>query len=120
LIMSDVPGFENHLQAVSQRFGIYLGTTTSNGPNHYSSDPFFSGVSSIQFLFEGGVLTLSPPAVPAAWDQNGNPVVAYCQCDAGRVLVVADSNLWDNRGLSQANNQQFAENVFQWLAKLSP
>jgi hypothetical protein len=120
LIMSDIPGFENHLQDVSQRFGVYLGTTTSNGPNHFANAPFFSGVSSIQFLFGGGVLTLSPPAVPAAWDQNGDPVIAYCACDAGRVLVVSDSNLWDNRGLSQANNQQFAENVFEWLAKLSP
>jgi len=120
LILSDIPGFENHLADVSQRFGIGLGQISSNGPVRYSQDPFFSGVSSLQFLFLGGVLQVSSPAVAAAWDQNGNPVIAYCECDAGRVMVVADSNLWDNRGLSQAGNQQFAVNVFQWLARLSP
>jgi tRNA A-37 threonylcarbamoyl transferase component Bud32 len=120
LIMSDIPGFENHLETVSQRFGIDLGKTTSNGPVRYSKDLFFSGVSSIQFLFGGGVLNVSSPAVAAAWDQNGNPVIAYCECDAGRVIVVADSNLWDSRGFNQAGNQQFASNVFQWLARLSP
>ena len=120
LILSDIPGFENHLADVSQRFGISLGQSSSNGPVRYSNDPILSGVSSIQFLFLGGVLQVTPPAVAAAWDQNGNPVIAYCECDAGRVMVVADSNLWDNRGFNQASNPQFAVNVFQWLAKLSP
>jgi hypothetical protein len=120
LIMSDIPGFENHLETVSQRFGIDLGKTTSNGPVRYSKDPFFSGVSSLQFLFEGGVLIVSSPAAAAAWDQDGNPVIAYCECDTGRVMVVADSNIWDNRGFNQAGNQQFATNVFKWLARLSP
>ena len=120
MILSDIPGFENHLADVSQRFGIGLGQISSNGPVRYSQDPFFSGVSSLQFLFLGGVLQVSSPAVAAAWDQNGNPVIAYCECDAGRVMVVADSNLWDDRGLSQAGNQQFAINVFQWLARLTP
>jgi serine/threonine protein kinase len=120
LIMSDIPGFENHLENVSQRFGINLGGSIENGPARYSNGPFFLGVPSLQFLFGGGVLQVSSPAVAAAWDQNGNPVIAYCQCDAGRVMVVADSNLWDERGLNQAGNQQFASNVFQWLAKLSP
>jgi hypothetical protein len=120
LIMNEVPGFDNNLQAVSQRFGIDLGTTGSGGPVKHSDASFFSGVSSLQFLSGGGVLTFLPPAVPAAWDQKGNPVIAYCQCDAGRVLVVADSTIWDTRGLSLASNQQFAENVFQWLARLSP
>jgi len=120
LIMNEVPGFDNHLQALSQRFGINLGTISSGGPVKLSEAPFFSGVSSLQFLSGGGVLTFLPPALPAAWDQKGNPVIAFCECDAGRVLVVADSTIWDNRGLILANNQQFAENVFQWLARLSP
>ncbi len=120
LIMNEVPGFDNHLQALSQRFGIDLGTTSSGGPVKLSDAPFFSGISSLQFLSGGGVLTFLPPALPAAWDQKGNPVIAYCECDAGRVLVVANSTIWDKRGLIQASNQQFAENVFQWLARLSP
>ena len=120
MIMSDIPGFENHLETVSQRFGIGLGGITSNGSVRYSNAPFFSSVPSLQFLFGGGILQVVFPAVAAAWDQNGNPVIAYCECDAGRVMVVADSNLWDDRGFSQAGNQQFASNVFQWLAKLSP
>jgi ABC-type uncharacterized transport system involved in gliding motility auxiliary subunit len=33
-------------------------------------------------------------------------------------MAISDANLWDNRGLTQADNQRFATNVFQWLAKL--
>jgi serine/threonine protein kinase len=120
LIMSDTPAFENLLDIVSSRFSINLGESISNGPGSYSNESFFSGVTSIQFLSGGGVLQVSPPAQIAASDKDGNPVIAFCECDAGRVMVVSDTNLWDNQGLSQADNQRFATNVFQWLAKFSP
>jgi len=120
LILSDMPGFGNHIDAVSRRFSIGLGNITSDGPASYSNEPFFSGVNSVMFLFGGGALKVSSPAQTAAVDKGGNSVIAFCECDAGRLLVIADANLWDNRGLNQADNQRFATDVFQWLAKLSP
>jgi serine/threonine protein kinase len=120
LIMSDIPAYENLLDSVSSRFSIGLGELTSNGPASYSNNPFFSGVTSVQFLSGGGVLQVSPPGQSAASDKNGNTVIAFCQCDAGRVMVICDTNLWDNQGLNQADNLRFATNVFQWLAKSSP
>jgi len=120
LILSDIPDYENLLDIVSRRFSISLGELTSNGPVSYSNEPFFSGVTSLQYLSGGGILQVASPSQPAASDRNGNTVIAFCACDAGRVMVITDSNLWDNQGLNQANNLRFATNVFQWLAKISP
>jgi serine/threonine protein kinase len=120
LIMSDIPGFGNHADVVSRRFSIGLGDTASDGPVSYSSEPFFSGVTSVLYLFQGGVFRVASPSQTVALDKGGNSVIAFCECDTGRVMAISDANLWDNRGLSQADNQRFATNVFLWLAKLSP
>ena len=120
LIMSDIPDYENLVDIVSSRFSIGLGELTSDGPASYSNEPFFSHVTSLQFLSGGGILRVAPPSQSAALDKAGNSVIAFCQCDAGRVMVVSDTNLWDNQGLNKADNLRFAINVFQWLAKLSP
>ena len=120
LILSDIPGFENLSDTVSRRFSIGLGEVTSDGPTNLNTEPFFSGVKSLQFLFGGGIFSVSSPSQTAATDKAGNPVIAFCFCDAGRVLAVADANLWDTRGLSQADNKSFATNAFQWLAKKTP
>jgi serine/threonine protein kinase len=120
LILSEVPGFGNHTDIVARRFSIGFGELTSDGPVSYSNESFFSGVSSVLFLFGGGIFQVSPPGQTVAMDKGGNSVIAYCECDSGRVMAISDANLWDNRGLSQADNQRFATNVFQWLAKLVP
>ena len=120
LILSDIPGFENLADTVSRRFSIGLGELTSDGPVSYSSEPFFSGVNSLQFLFGAGVFQVSSPSQTAAVDKSGNSMIAVCQCDAGRVIAISDSNLWDNRGLGQADNQRFASDVFLWLGKATP
>jgi serine/threonine protein kinase len=120
LILSDTPGFENLADIVGRRFSVGLGELTSNGPVSHSNEAFFSGVTLLQFFSGGGILQVSPPSQTAASDQDGNSVIAFCECDAGRVMVISDSNLWDNQGLNLADNQRFAINVFQWLAKLSP
>jgi tRNA A-37 threonylcarbamoyl transferase component Bud32 len=120
LILSDTPGFENLADSVGRKFSIGLGEITSDGPVSYSKESFFSGVTSLQFLSGGGVFQVTSPGQTAALDKEGNSVVAFCECDAGRVMAVSDANLWDNGGLSKADNQRFATNVFLWLAKLSP
>jgi serine/threonine protein kinase len=120
LVMSDIPSYENLLDNVSSRFSISLGEGTSDGPVSNSNEPFFSGVTSIKFFSEGGILQVTSPSQTAATDKAGNSVIAFCECDAGRVMVISDTNLWDNQGLNQADNLRFARNVFHWLAKLTP
>ncbi len=120
LILSDTPDIENLADVVGRRFSIGLGEINSDGPVSYSNEPFFSGILSIQYMNGGGIFLVSPPSQTASVDKNGNAVIAFCKCDAGRVMAVADTNLWDNGGLGQEDNQRFALNVFEWLAKLSP
>jgi len=120
LILSDTPGLENLADGVGRRFAIGLGEITSDGPVSYSNEPFFSGVTSLQFLSGAGTFQVTSPSQTAASDKDGNSVIAFCACDAGRVMAISDANLWDNQGLSQADNQLFATNVLLWLAKLSP
>ena len=59
LVMSDIPTYENLLDNVSSRFSIDLGEGTSDGPVSNSNEPFFSGVTSIKFFSEGGILQVS-------------------------------------------------------------
>jgi hypothetical protein len=120
LILSDTPGLENLADSVGRRFSIGLGEITSEGPVSYSNEPFFSGVTSLQFLSGGGTFQVTTPGQTAALDKGGNSVVAFCDCDAGRVMAISDANLWDNGGLTKADNQRFATNVILWLVKISP
>jgi serine/threonine protein kinase len=120
LILSDTPTLENLADIISRRFSISLGELTSDSPANMSNEPFFTGVSSIQFLNGGGVFQVSSPSQTASVDISENSVIAFCGCDAGRVMAIADTNLWDNQGLNRGDNQRFAINVFEWLAKLSP
>ena len=120
LLLSDIPGFENLADPVGRRFSIGFGEATTDSPATLTTQAFFSGVNSIQFFFSGGGFEVTAPAQTAAKDKSGNAVIAFCACDAGRVLAVGDSNLWDNRGLGQADNQAFAVNSFLWLAKAIP
>ncbi len=120
LILSDTPDLENLTDLVSQRFSIMLGELNSDGPTNLSSESFFAGVTSLKFSNGGGILQVSSPAQTASTDASGNSVIAFCRCDAGRVLVIADTGLWDNAGLKQADNKNFAINAFKWLAKRTP
>ncbi len=120
LILSDSPAYENLAYVVAGRFSIGLGELTSGGTVSPSNGPFFSGVSSISFVNGGGIFQVSSPAQTAAVDQNGNSVIAFCNCGEGRVVAISDASLWDNHGIKEADNQRFALDVFQWLAKLSP
>ncbi len=120
LILSDTPDIENLADVVGRRFSIGLGEINSDGPVSYSNEPFFSGILSIQYINGGGIFLVTSPSQTASVDKNGNAVIAFCECDAGRVMAIADTNLWDNGGLGQEDNQRFAMNVFEWLAKLSP
>lgn len=118
LIMTDNPGLENLADSLSRRFSISLGEVTSEGPASSLDEPFFSTVQSLKFLNGGGIFQVASPSQTASTDTNGNSVIAFCECGAGRVLAVADTNLWDINGLNQGDNQQFALNAFKWLAKV--
>jgi tRNA A-37 threonylcarbamoyl transferase component Bud32 len=121
LILSDTPDIENLADPLSRKFSIALGELTTDGPSNINStEKFFSDVNSIQFLNGGGIFQVSAPAQTASTDRNGNTVIAFCSCDSGRVLAIADTNLWDNQGVGQADNQRFALNAFQWLGKVAP
>ena len=120
LILSDTPDNQNLTDIVARKFSISLGELSSAGPASLSNEPFFEGVNSIQFPSGGGIFLVSEPAQTAALDNGGSAVIATCECDAGRVMAISDANLWDNSGLTMADNQVFATNVFTWLAKSSP
>jgi tRNA A-37 threonylcarbamoyl transferase component Bud32 len=120
LLLSDTPDYENLADIVARKFSISLGEFSSAGPASLANEPFFAGVSSIPFPSGGGIFLLSTPSQTAASDNGGSTVIAYCECDAGRVMAISDANLWDNDGLVLGDNKLFATNVFTWLAKRSP
>lgn len=114
LILAEHSGYSNRVAAVANAFGVQSGlpptlTSTSRLADH----PIFQGVGSLD-LYEAGTLQ-SSQAEAVAWE-GGDAVVMVHTSLGGRVVIIGDSNLFDQRWLP--NNQQFAMNVFRWITLL--
>lgn len=48
------------------------------------------------------------------------PFVAVSYPGEGRVLGIGDGNLFENGLIDEADNKQFASNIFRWLARKNP
>jgi hypothetical protein len=118
LIMSDNPACPNaNLLPVSQFFGSTSGVSyLSNVISNLLPHPTFAGVSQIQYN-SGGEVTVAAPASLVAIDPGSKGAVSVASFGGGKVLVIGDINLWENGNLTNANNQQFALNAFNWLAR---
>ncbi len=116
LILGENPGFANHVQAVADLFGVTMGQQPelSAADQVQSSHPIFAGVQSLDF-YQGGSLELSGTANPLAWG-SGAVACAENVSLGGRVILLADGNMFDSRWLGK--NQSFAANLFRWLTRL--
>lgn len=115
LILGERPGFDNRIREVTDYFNMEVGLNPSlDTVTNLADHPIFGGVNEIQFLFDGGALSVDSPQGQIVASQDGSAAVVVFDFQPGRVVVIGDSNLFDNRGLRV--NKQLAINVFQWLA----
>lgn len=64
--------------------------------------------------------TLNPSNASDVVALSGNhPAVIAIDNVPGRVVVIGDANLFDNRGFEHQDNRLFALNVFRWLIHIN-
>jgi len=94
--------------------------TQEDGSSGNTTDIFFHPVTTnIDTIAIGRndaqLKNIHKPAVVLVNDVYGLPAVALSRYGHGRIFVMADE-LFNNTRMAQADNQQFANQVFDWLA----
>lgn len=106
-----------NVNPVSQAFGVTCGVSSLSPADLYFTDfvphQIFDGVTTVYYR-AAGEISASAPAVPLAWTDAGEEVIA--SAEPCRMIVTGDGNFCDNTYMSMADNQQFALNVFDCLA----
>jgi serine/threonine protein kinase len=114
LILAETPDFTNRINEVIAYLDIDVGQSViSESPLILGDHLIFQNVDQVSFFFNGGSLNVrNDQARVIAW-QDGLDAIVVIENLPGKVVVIGDSNLFDNRGLY--SNQQFALNLFRWL-----
>ena len=122
LIMSDGAAFTNaNIAPVATAFDFMVGVimiagieTTTNLGTH----EILAGVTSLQVI-TAGVIWPTDPSEAVVWRNPPNPtthpLVGVRLDGTGQVVVVGDTTMWYNTFIDDADNSQFAENVFDFL-----
>ncbi len=132
LIMADTNNYANY-QAVAELFGISFADPfyTDYTGDQLTSHPVCDSVGSV-YMYWGAGLDLSSVAAEAVVSvvDGADTIVlgASAVYGSGRVVVLSDSSLWasyESYGTvydyyGTASNQQFAENVFEYLVVPEP
>ncbi len=119
LIMGEnTSGPNGNINPVANAFGAACGVSFIWPFDLYITDlsthPLFLKVSEIYYRSAGEITVQSPSEIVANYDDFG--VASVAEIDAGKVVVLGDSNCWDNTYINNTDNQLFAENTFKWLA----
>lgn len=114
LILAEAAHFETAIGPVVEQFGVSAARSSGVAAVTALADhPIFNGVTALRF-FDGGALAVRSSTATTTATAGGAPVVVIQTLGAGRIAIVGDSNLFDNRWLD--DNQQFAINLFGWVA----
>ena len=106
IILAEDSSFTNNIVEVAAYFNVSVAVSTGIYDVFTdSSQSITEGVSTLYYYNGGSVRT-------------GSTEYAFIQqtVGSGRLVVIGDSNLFDNRWLAKANNQSFALNVFRWAS----
>jgi hypothetical protein len=115
LIMGDNTGCPNsNINPVSQAFGTTCGIgDIADTISDLAPHPIFNGVNQFETAAAAEIYGVLP-SEEVAWD-NGRAAVTVATYECGKVVTTDDVNLWDNSYISNADNQLFAENTFDWF-----
>jgi serine/threonine protein kinase len=114
LILAEAPGFTNRIREVTDYFNIDVGQSLiSESALQLENHPIFSRVEEVIFMFGGGSLNVKNDQARVVASQSGLDAIVVIEDLPGKVVVIGDANLFDNRGLP--TNLEFALHLFQWL-----
>jgi len=118
LIMGDNPfAWVWNINPVAQALGATTGVESLVDQyfSNLSPHPIFNGIDEVYFA-AGGSLNTTGTMLPQAWTNDG-VYVTVAVSESPCVVVIGDINAFgEPEYFSQADNQAFAVNVFNWLA----
>jgi Family of unknown function (DUF6421) len=134
---TEQPKYGNNLGELAQKFGVTISNATVQDPENCYNDvatwvlPEFERHVESDFsyrletvcLYRAGVLEVSPSVtseVILRSSETASPALATMAVavkhEAGRVVVLADSDLFGDDSIKDFDNRQFLLNVAGWLA----
>jgi hypothetical protein len=121
LVMGENTNTPNgNINPVAQAFGATCGVSYLTPDDLYfanfAAHAIFTGCSQIYYR-AAGELSASSPGQLVAWADTGEGTVAVAESGAGRIVVTGDADFCANSYIGNADNQLFAEDVFDWLAE---
>lgn len=121
LVLADNPAaVPEHVNPVTEHFGITTGVDALLPLDLYvstlASHPIFRGVDRL-YMRAAGALQVTPPGTTIGQSDDGQSVIAAASNSA--TVVLGDMNIFDNNYVNEADNRQFALQLFQWLASVS-
>jgi hypothetical protein len=115
VLLGDVQEAPNRLGNLTDLLGIRISQKPElGGVTSFSNHPITEGINQLNF-YRGGSLDIGKSSFETVGGSSGAPAVAVATVGQGRVVVIGDCNIFDNRWFSGADNQLFAKNVFLWV-----
>lgn len=118
LIIVDT-GFDQSLRLLTIPYGvqIYRDNLPSQGTtSNVISHPITDGVTSI-YYGSPERLEVKSPSQLLAWATSGLHEFNFLTAtEAKEMVIVSDTHIMDNKGISRADNEQLTLNIFHWLA----
>jgi serine/threonine protein kinase len=106
IILAEDSTFSNNIAQVAAYFDFSVAQSTGvYDVKPGSSQSITEGISSLYFYNGGSIKTGSTESTLLSQTSG-----------SGRLVVIGDSNLFDNRWLTKVDNKSFALNVFRWAA----
>lgn len=116
LILCDNPQYvaKSKINIIISPFGIECGTASfsyeSFDLKNFVEHSIFSGVSTVNLASVGALKAISPARVVASDPNKNMGLIAVAKFEAGKVIVVADLDVFRNQHVddNRAQNKQFA------------
>jgi len=122
LMMGDGLASAEEMSKVTERYGITFSIdllkdviiSSENITSHFITKDV-NRISLGSFLGSGGnYLNVEDPAIVLV-EHEGRPIIAYAECDAGRVLVISNLSVFSNKFFDSEDNSTLLENIITFL-----
>jgi hypothetical protein len=114
-----------NIDAISDVFDISIDFTVTGGPSsQILTHEITSGVNTVMWRYGTTVTPSGSAFALIRTADNADDFMAANEYGAGRVVVIGDTNIWDDpdnaNGMNTADNGQLAVNTIAWLGPCAP
>jgi hypothetical protein len=122
LMMGDGLASAEEMSKVTERYGITFSSDllkdviiSSENITSHSITKDLNQISLGSFLGSGGnYLNVKDPAITLA-EHEGRPIIAYSECDGGRVIVLSNLSVFSNKFIDSEDNPTLLKNIIAFL-----